>query len=100
MAAPCRSPALRIRRARARNGRLIVSGTLAKKARKRVRVQLRCGKTRVGKATKRPRRGRWTARLKLRGKCAGGRRASLRAAYPGGGDFKPAVRRRRVTLPS
>ena len=98
MKAPCRSPGLRIRRARADGGRVIVSGTVAKRARKKVRVQLRCGRTRVGKAAKRPRPGRWIASLRLRGKCASADRARLRAAYPGGGAFKRAVRARRVPL--
>jgi hypothetical protein len=98
MVAPCRSPALRIRRARVRGGRLVVRGTVAKQAGKRVRVQLRCGETRVGRAARRPRPGRWIARLKLRGSCGSADRAKLRAAYPGGGAFKRAVRARRVAL--
>ena len=98
MVAPCRSPALRIRRARVRGGHLVVRGTVAKQAGKRVRVQLRCGGTRVGRAAKRPRPGRWIARLRLRGKCASADRARLRAAYRGGGAFKRAVRTRRVPL--
>ena len=100
MAAPCRSPALRIRRARASGGRLVVRGTVARRAGRKIRVVLRCGGTRVTKAAKRPRPGRWTASLTRRGACSTRRRARLRVAYPGGGDFKPAVRRRRVTLPS
>jgi hypothetical protein len=98
MAAPCRSPALRIRRARSQGDRLRVTGTVAKRAGKRVRIRLRCGGTRTGKMAKRPRPGRWTATLRLRGKCASARRAKLRATYPGGGDFRPAARGRRVTL--
>jgi hypothetical protein len=98
MAAPCRAPALRIRRARAEGDRLRVSGTVAKRAGKRVRVQLRCGGARTAKAAKRPRPGRWSATLRLRGKCATARRARLRATYPGGGDFRPSVRGRRLTL--
>jgi hypothetical protein len=98
MSAPCRAPALRIRHARAEGGRLRVSGTVAKRAGKRVRVQLRCAGARMAKAAKRPRPGRWSATLKLRGKCATARRARLRATYPGGGDFRPAARGRRLTL--
>jgi hypothetical protein len=98
MAAPCRAPALRIRRTRASGGSLVVRGTVARRARKRVRVQLRCGGTRVAKTAKRPRPGRWTATLRLRGKCASARRARLRATYPGGGDFRPAARRRRLSF--
>jgi hypothetical protein len=98
MKAPCRSPRLRIRRARASSARLVVRGTVARRAGRKVRVVLRCGGTRVTKAAKRPRPGRWTATLTRRGSCAGPGRARLRVAYPGGGDFKPAVRRRRVML--
>jgi hypothetical protein len=98
MAAPCRAPALRIRRTRASGGSLVVRGTVARRARERVRVQLRCGGTRVTKTAKRPRPGRWTVKLKKRGACADAGRARLRVAYPGGGDFRPAVRRLRVTL--
>jgi hypothetical protein len=100
MAAPCRSPALRIRRARASGARLVVRGTVARRAGRKVRVVLRCGGTRVTTAAKRPRPGRWTATLRRRGACAGAGRARLRVAYPGGGDFRPAVRRRGVKLPS
>jgi hypothetical protein len=100
MTAPCRSPALRIRRARASGGRLVVGGSVARRAGRKVRVVLRCGGTRVKKAAKRPRPGRWTATLTRRGACVGPGRARLRVVYPGGGDFKPAVRRRWVTLPS
>jgi hypothetical protein len=98
MKAPCRSPALRIGRARAAGGRLAVAGTVAKRARSQVRVQLRCGGTRVQKAARRPRPGRWRARLRLRGACANARRARLRVRYPGGGDFRPAARGRGVAL--
>jgi hypothetical protein len=91
---------LRIRRARAAGGRLAVAGTLATRAREPLRVRVRCGGTRAAKAARRPRPGRWTATLELPGGCANARRARLRVSYPGGGDFKPAVRRRRVPLPS
>jgi hypothetical protein len=100
MAAPCSNPALRIRRARASGGRLVVRGSVARRAAKKVRVVLRCGATRVTRAAKRPRPGRWSATLTRRGACASPGRARLRVLYPGGGDFKPAVRRRRVTLRS
>jgi hypothetical protein len=100
MKAPCRSPALRIRRARAAGGRLAVAGTVAKRARKPLRVQVRCGRKRAARVAKRPRPGRWKATLELPGACASARRARLRVRYPGGGDFRPAVRRRRVTLSS
>jgi hypothetical protein len=98
MAAPCRDPALRIRRVRAKGARLTVSGTVAKRAGKRVRVRIRCGGTRVTETARRPRAGRWTVTLKRRGACADAGRGRLRVAYPGGGNFRPAVRRRQVTL--
>jgi hypothetical protein len=98
MAAPCKRPALKLERVRESGGRLIVRGAIARRAGNKVRVALRCGRTRVARAARRPRPGRWAATLRLRGRCATASRAELRVSYPGGGDFSPAVRRRSVTL--
>jgi hypothetical protein len=98
MAAPCRRPRLKFRRVRARDGRLVVRGSIAKRATKRVRVKLRCGGTRVARTARRPRRGRWGTTLRLRGRCANASRARLRVTYAGGGNFRPAFRRRKVAL--
>ncbi|MEX1142772.1 MAG: hypothetical protein WD993_02115 [Thermoleophilaceae bacterium] len=101
MRKPCRNPRLRIRRVRERGNRLVVRGTTAKRARKRVNVVLRCGKGKQGRVVSRARRkrpGRWGTAVKLRGRCASARRAKLRVRYPGGGPFKSAVAKRRVTL--
>jgi hypothetical protein len=99
MRRPCRSPGLRVRRLRLRAGglRLVVRGTVARQARKRLRVVVRCGGKGIRERTRRPRRGRWSVALKV-GRCAGARRAELRVRYPGGGDFRPAARGRRVSL--
>jgi hypothetical protein len=98
MAAPCKRPALKVKRVRESGGRLIVRGTIARQAGNKVRVALRCGRTRVARAARRPRPGRWTATLRLRGRCASAGRAGLRVSYPGGGNFRSAVRRRSVSL--
>jgi hypothetical protein len=98
MAAPCRAPRLKLGRVSASDGRLVVSGRIAKRAGKKVRVALRCGATRLTRTARRPRPGRWVARLRLSGGCADGGRARLRVSYQGGGDFRSAVRNRRVNL--
>jgi hypothetical protein len=95
---PCTRPKLKLRRVRRDGDRLLVRGTLAKAARKRVQVTLRCGKTRVVKRARRAGPRRWVAAVPLRGRCADASRAKLRVAYPGDGKFAPAVRRRGVRL--
>ena len=100
MAKPCARTALRIRRVRVRGDRLVVAGTIAKGARKRVRTTLRCGKARVGKRARRVAPRRWVASLPLRGSCADARRAKLRVTYPGGGKFAKTLRKRAVRLPA
>lgn len=98
MVKPCKKPRLRIRRARVSGNRLLVRGTVAKKARKRVKATLRCGDTRVAKRAKRRGRGRWAVAVKLRGRCADASRGRLRATYPGGDEFTIQTRRRKVKL--
>jgi hypothetical protein len=95
---PCKRPGLRVRSARVEGERLVVAGTLAKAARKRVRVVLRCDKTRVAKRARRAGPRRWVAALPLRGACGDGGRAKLSASYPGGGKFATATRRRAIRL--
>ena len=99
MVKPCARPHLKIRRLRASGDTLAVRGTIARKARERITVSARCGKTRVAKRAKRPRKGRWAAALKLRGACADASKAKLRISYVGGGAYRATVRKRNVTLP-
>jgi hypothetical protein len=100
MATPCRRPGLKIRRMRREGDALVVRGTIAKGARKRVRVVLRCGKTRIAQRAKRAGGRRWGTALELSGACAATPRARLRVVYPGGGRFSSTVRKRAVRLSS
>jgi len=100
MAKPCRATKLRVRRIRARADRLVVRGAIARGAAKRkVRATLRCGETRVARRARRVAPKRWAVSLPLRARCAEGGRAKLRVAYPGGGRFASASRKRTVRLP-
>ncbi|NLT06179.1 MAG: hypothetical protein GXY03_07690 [Solirubrobacterales bacterium] len=98
MVKPCRPPKLRLRRVRAAGQRLVVRGTIARRAAGRIAVAARCGKARNTRRAKRPRKGRWAAALRLPRACGSARRAKLRVVYRGGGAFRPAARGRTVTL--
>ncbi len=99
MVKPCKRPALKIGRVRAGRERLRARGTISRAARGSIRVALRCGRTRVAKGARRPRKGRWAVTLELRGRCADASSGRLRVAYAGGGRFRHAVRSRPVNLP-
>jgi hypothetical protein len=99
MRKPCRRPLVVFRKIQPSTSVLVVRGTIRPKATKRLRVSLRCGKTRIAKTANRPRRGRWATRIKRKGACATSRKAKLRVSYPGGGDFRIAIRKRNVKLP-
>jgi hypothetical protein len=98
MANPCRRARLKVGRIRARGNGLAVKGRIVKGARRRVKVVLRCGKTRVAKRARRSAPRRWKATLALRGRCSGAPRGRLRVAYPGGDRFAPMARKRNVRL--
>ena len=98
MVKPCKKPGLKVKRIRVSGNRVQVRGTIARSAKKRVKVVVRCGKTRIAKSAKHPRSRRWKTTLKLRGRCTGAGRAKLRVSYPGGGKFAPALRRRSIAL--
>jgi hypothetical protein len=87
------------KRIRASATRLVVRGTIRPKATKPLKVSLRCAKTRVTKTAKR-RKGKWAVSIGRKGACAGARKAKLKVSYPGGGDFRIAVRKRNVKLPA
>jgi hypothetical protein len=96
---PCakrKRAALRIAGTRWRADRLTVSGRVARRATRQVRVTAMCGDTRVSKRAK-PKRGRWTATLALRGDCARARSARVTARYPGGPRVRRAAAARRVS---
>jgi hypothetical protein len=95
---PCgerKRAALRIAKASWRGDRLTVQGKVRKAARKRVIVTATCGRTTISKRVK-PRRGRWSMTLELRGRCASARRATVTARYPGGPKLRRATTARRV----
>jgi hypothetical protein len=98
MVKPCKRPGLKVKRVRVSGNRVQVRGTIARSARKRVKVAIRCGKTRIVKQARHPKSRRWKTTLKLRGRCTGASRAKLRVSYPGGGKFAPALRRRSISL--
>jgi hypothetical protein len=85
------------KRVRVRKGRVAIGGTIAKTATKRVRVAMRCGKTKLAKSAK-PRNGRWKATLKLRGRCKTAKKAALTVSYAGDATLKKARVKRKVTL--
>lgn len=90
MATPCpkrRRAQLRVRRARWDDKQVTVSGTINRAAKRGVRATLRCGETRISR-TVRPRRGRWTATVGLRGRCEDVRQARLTVQYTGGPRVK------------
>ncbi len=98
MGTPCpkkRAARLRVGKTRWSSNRLMVSGRVAKAARKRLRVTARCGRKSVSRRVK-PKRGRWKTTLKMRGRCARARRAKVTVRYPGGAKVKKAAAARRV----
>jgi hypothetical protein len=98
MRKPCRRPLIRIRRIAKGESRIAVRGTIRPKATKRLSVSLRCAGTRVARRAARRSGKRWTAALRLRGRCASARKARLRVSYPGGGDFRIGVVKRTLSL--
>jgi hypothetical protein len=99
MIKPCRRPLIVFRTIKASASRLVVRGTIRKKADKPLKVTLRCGSKGVTKRASR-RGTRWAVGIKRTGACADARKAKLRVTYPGGGDFRIAVRKRSVRLPA
>jgi hypothetical protein len=96
---PKKRPArLRVGKTRWRGDKLIVSGRVAKAAKRRVTVTAKCGDATASKRVK-PRRGRWKATLPIRGRCGSTGRAKVTARYPGGPKVRPAKAARRVAAP-
>jgi hypothetical protein len=95
MRTPCRSPNLRVRKASWRGPGLTVRGSLRRAAIGPVTVTARCGTARATERV-RTRRGRWAARLNLRGRCAESRVAKVTARYAGGPGTRGGRATRRV----
>ncbi len=91
MGKPCgKSPRLRIGKLRWAGGQLLVSGRVAKAAKRRVKVTVGCAKARASKSAK-PKRGRWAAALTPPARCAGARKLKVSARYGGGAGFDRAT---------
>jgi hypothetical protein len=100
MIKPCKRPLIKIRKVSARGGRLSIRGTIRRQATKPLKISIGCGGARKVKRASRPSPRRWKTSLKLPGGCADARKAKLRIGYPGGGNFRFATIRRKVTLPA
>ena len=94
------SPRLRITRARRSGSTLTVSGTIARAASARIEAQVsrsRTGKPVLAKARVTPRRGKWTARVKLPRSLRNGRAMYLAVKYAGQSEYRATTLRRRLT---
>jgi hypothetical protein len=93
-----KSPALRVRSARRSGRSVVVRGTVAKAARARVRVAVRCGKT-TRRASVAPKKGRWSTKVALKGACATAKRGTVGASVRAGRGFgAQTVKTRTVKL--
>lgn len=72
-------PRLRVRSTRRTGRTVVVSGTIAKASKARVRVALRCGST-TRRASVAPRKGRWSTKVALKGRCATAKTGRLGAS--------------------
>ncbi|WP_210494541.1 hypothetical protein [Patulibacter sp. SYSU D01012] len=82
-----KSPNLSVVRVRRGGGRLTVQGKIAKAAKGRVSVTVQCKKTTVESKPVRPRKGRWTARLKAPKACRSAARVSVTATSKAKGKY-------------
>ena len=99
-AGPAPSPRLRITRARRSGSTLTVSGTIARAASARIEAQVsrsRTGKPVLAKARVKPKRGKWTARVKLPRSLRNGRAMYLAVKYAGQSEYRATTLRRRLT---
>ncbi|MGH2783620.1 MAG: hypothetical protein ACRDLA_19835, partial [Thermoleophilaceae bacterium] len=96
MGSPCKRRArLRGIRTLWRANRLTVAGFIARKAKRRVRVTVRCGDGRAAKSTK-PRRGRFRTTLRLGRRCDDASKARVVIRYRGGPKVKKGRKVRTV----
>jgi hypothetical protein len=96
---PDPSPRLRITRTRRSGATLTVSGTVVRAARARIEARVsrrKSGKPVLVKARVKPRRGHWTARVKLPRALRGSRALYLTVAYAGRDGYRATTVRRRV----
>jgi hypothetical protein len=100
MKTPCpdeRKSRLRVGKASWSGQKVTVSGRIARAAKGKVRVTVRCGDRTVRGAAP-VRRGRWRTTINTAGRCASHDRARIVARYPGRGNLAKANATRTVTI--
>ncbi|EHN10787.1 hypothetical protein PAI11_23390 [Patulibacter medicamentivorans] len=91
------TPKLRLGKVRRSGATLTVPGTLVKTAKKRVSVRVTCGKS-VARGSAKPRKGRYSARVRLTGACARAKTAKVAVSVPKDGRYRAATVSRTVRL--
>lgn len=93
------TPKLRLGKVRRSGTTLTVPGTLVKTAKKRVSVRVTCGKS-VARGSATPRKGRYSARVRLTGACASAsaKTAKVAVSVPKDGRYRAATVSRSVKL--
>jgi hypothetical protein len=82
-----KSPALKVRSVKRSGTTLLVRGTVTKKAKGRVTARVVCGKTTV-RDTATPRKGRWTAKVRLTKGCSRAAKATLKVGVASKGAYR------------
>jgi hypothetical protein len=81
-----KSPKLKVRSVKRSGTTLLVSGTVTKKAKGRVTARVTCGKTTV-RTTATPKKGRWTAKVRLTKGCSSASKATLKVGVAPKGAY-------------
>ncbi|MGX6446826.1 hypothetical protein ACVU7I_01970 [Patulibacter sp. S7RM1-6] len=83
-----KNPNVVVVRARRKGRTMTVQGKIAKAAKGRVTVQVKCRKTRLSSKAVAPRKGRWTARIALKSSCRTARTVSVTATSKAKGKYR------------
>jgi hypothetical protein len=97
---PAPSSRLKITRARRSGSTLTISGTIARAASARIEAQVsrsRTGKPVAAKARVKPKRGKWTARVRLPASLRNSRTMYLAVKYGGQNGYRATTLRRRLS---
>jgi hypothetical protein len=81
-----KTPKLKVRSIKRSGTTLLVKGTVTKKAKGRVTARVTCGKTTV-RAAATPKKGRWTAKVRLTKGCANASKATLKVGVASKGAY-------------
>ncbi|WP_245540829.1 hypothetical protein [Patulibacter americanus] len=81
-----KSPKLKVRSIKRSGTTLLVKGTVTKKAKGRVTARVTCGKTTV-RTTATPKKGRWTAKVRLTKGCSNASKATLKVGVASKGAY-------------